>query len=106
MIPTPCTCEADGQPLESAAQASTRAASDAVVQKPKRRQARARTPIKPALLRRPEAAAFCAISVAVWDRLTASGGNPACIRLSGTPLWRRRELAAWIQAGCPGRRDW
>jgi hypothetical protein len=32
---------------------------------------------------------------------------PAHVELSrGCHRWRREELAAWIEAGCPARREW
>ncbi len=35
-----------------------------------------------------------------------AGRIPAPIRVGGARLWRVKELAAWIDAGCPVRADW
>ena len=59
----------------------------------------------PALVGRKACAAYCGVSVASWDRLTASGKTPAPIRLAGRVVWRRSDLDAWIAAGCPSRDD-
>lgn len=62
---------------------------------------------QPALLiGRIEAARLCGISPASWDRLTARAANPAPLRLGGRLLWRRDELTAWVDAGCPDRVEW
>jgi predicted DNA-binding transcriptional regulator AlpA len=36
-----------------------------------------------------------------WFRYVASGKAPSAIRLGGKVLWRRSDLVAWIEAGCP-----
>ena len=36
-----------------------------------------------------------------WFRYVASGKAPKAIRLGGKVLWRRSDLVAWIEAGCP-----
>lgn len=70
---------------------------------PRRKKARR---IRPGLLRREDAADFCAVSVPTWDRMDAAGLVPASIRLIGCKAWNRRELAAWIDAKCPPRSEW
>lgn len=60
----------------------------------------------PGLLRRVAAARFCGVGASTWDRLTAAGRTPAPIRLGGSVGWSRRELARWIDHGCPPRAEW
>lgn len=62
--------------------------------------------LPPGLLRRESAAEFCGVGASTWDRLTAAGRNPAPIRLGGSVGWSRRELALWIDCGCPSRAVW
>ena len=62
--------------------------------------------IVPAGLRGPDAAIYCGISSAAWDRLVSAGKTPAPIRLGGCVLWARSELDAWLSAGCPDRSTW
>jgi len=66
---------------------------------------RRRSPL-PGLLRREAAARYCDIGESTWDRLTAAGLTPTPVRLGGAVLWSRRELAAWIDRGCPDRATW
>jgi predicted DNA-binding transcriptional regulator AlpA len=53
-----------------------------------------------------EAARLCGIGRSLWLGLHSAGRVPAPIRLGRRVLWRREELAAWIEAGCPGRARW
>lgn len=63
--------------------------------------------VEPVLLAARQAAALCGVSVATWHRMTAAGRCPAPLRLSpGCVRWRRPELLEWVEAGCPGRREW
>jgi predicted DNA-binding transcriptional regulator AlpA len=64
--------------------------------------------VEPALLlSAKQAAALCGISPATWARWNAAGRIPAPIRLSpGCVRWRRAELVAWCDAGCPDRHSW
>ena len=62
--------------------------------------------LPPALLDRPDAAAFLSISVSTLDRLNAAGEVPAPVRLGGRLAWGRRELSAWAARGCPDRAAW
>jgi excisionase family DNA binding protein len=41
----------------------------------------------------------------VWG-LARSGRMPRPVRLGRAVRWRRAELLAWIQAGCPARERW
>ena len=52
------------------------------------------------------AARLCGVSEATWWRLHAAAKVPAPVRLGGRTLWRRAELAAFCEAGCPDRRSW
>ncbi|VTR97003.1 : Phage_AlpA [Gemmata massiliana] len=68
--------------------------------------ARPRRGLRPGLLRRAGAAQFCGVGASTWDRLCAAGSTPAPIRLGGSVAWSRRELARWIDHGCPARTEW
>lgn len=47
------------------------------------------------------------VSVRSIRRMDATGELPAPIRLSSRAVrWRRAELRAWIEAGCPPRDEW
>jgi predicted DNA-binding transcriptional regulator AlpA len=39
-------------------------------------------------------------------RLDASGMMPAGIRIRRSVRWRRAEIVAWVDAGCPTRAKW
>ena len=41
----------------------------------------------------------------IW-RDTSSGKLPKPVRLGGSARWRRKEIIAWIDAGCPSREKW
>jgi predicted DNA-binding transcriptional regulator AlpA len=41
----------------------------------------------------------------VW-RLNSCGKLPRPIRLGGSVRWRRDEIVAFVEAGCPDRRTW
>lgn len=62
--------------------------------------------LPPALLDKPDAAAFLSISVSTLDRLSAAGEVPAPVRLGGRLAWNRRELSAWAARDCPDRASW
>lgn len=51
-------------------------------------------------------AALASVSRATWHRLRAAGKLPPCIRLGRAVRWRRAEVVAWIDAGCPDTRTW
>jgi predicted DNA-binding transcriptional regulator AlpA len=53
-----------------------------------------------------EAGRLCGVSEATWWRLHAAAKVPAPVRLGGRTLWRRAELVAFCEAGCPDRRTW
>ena len=58
------------------------------------------------LLTRSEAARLCGIGERTLSRWAAEGRAPRGLKLSagqrGAVRWRRNELLAWINAGCPG----
>ena len=47
-----------------------------------------------------------AVSVRKVWRLDSAGKLPQALKLGGSKRWRRAEVAAWVAAGCPGRREW
>ncbi len=51
-------------------------------------------------------AALAGVSRAHWQRLRAAGKVPPSIRLGRKVLWRRLEIEAWIEAGCPDGKTW
>jgi predicted DNA-binding transcriptional regulator AlpA len=51
-------------------------------------------------------AALAAVSRATWHRLRAAGKLPPSVRLGRKVLWRRAEVVAWIEAGCPDGPTW
>lgn len=59
----------------------------------------------PALITEPEAAALVGIKPRTWRRMSRSGVAPGPIYLGKgeRPMirFRRAELEAWIEAGCP-----
>jgi predicted DNA-binding transcriptional regulator AlpA len=54
------------------------------------------------------AARMCGMSTASWVRKSASLLTPAPIRIGGGGMvrYRRAELLAWIEHGCPERKRW
>jgi prophage regulatory protein len=53
------------------------------------------------LLTAAEAAEVAGVAKRSWWRYVSSGKAPAPVRLGGAVRWRRSELTAWIEAGCP-----
>ena len=52
------------------------------------------------------AAALAGVSRATWHRLRAAGKLPPSVRLGRSIRWRRAEIVAWIDTGCPDGRTW
>jgi predicted DNA-binding transcriptional regulator AlpA len=52
------------------------------------------------------AAALAGVSRAHWQRLRSAGKLPPSVRLGRKVLWRRAEVTAWIDAGCPDAKVW
>lgn len=57
-----------------------------------------------ALLRIGELAELLRVSPRHLRRLADSGRMPAPVRLGHSLRWRRADLLAWIEAGCPAAR--
>jgi predicted DNA-binding transcriptional regulator AlpA len=51
---------------------------------------------------------MCGMSTASWFRKSAALLTPAPIRIGGRSMvrYRRAELLAWIEHGCPDRKRW
>jgi predicted DNA-binding transcriptional regulator AlpA len=45
-------------------------------------------------------------SIPSLRRDDAAGRLPQAVRLGGSKRWRRAEIEAWIEAGCPERERW
>jgi predicted DNA-binding transcriptional regulator AlpA len=45
-------------------------------------------------------------SVGSLERDLSRGLLPKPIRLGGSRKWRRAEIAAWVEAGCPAQEEW
>lgn len=69
-------------------------------------KAEGKAAIEAALLDAEEAAAYCGMSRAAWYKRNSSGEVPRSVKIGGLSRWRRDELAAWIEAGCPIRGKW
>jgi predicted DNA-binding transcriptional regulator AlpA len=63
-------------------------------------------PVEALLVPAAVAGPMCGVSKATWWRLHAAAKVPAPIRLGGRTLWRRAELVAFCEAGCPDRKTW
>lgn len=61
---------------------------------------------EPLLLDAAKASHLCGVSRSAWWSLNSAGRVPRCIHLGRRALWSRRELVAWIDAGCPPREKW
>ena len=58
------------------------------------------------LLSAVEAAALLGIGRTHFYGLHASGQVPLPVKLGRRTLWRKDELTAWVNAGCPARDKW
>jgi predicted DNA-binding transcriptional regulator AlpA len=45
-------------------------------------------------------------SLASLYRDDAAGRLPAGLKIGGSKRWRYSEIVAWVEAGCPPRREW
>jgi predicted DNA-binding transcriptional regulator AlpA len=97
-VPTVTIGEPTGEAIATAeARATTKATAEA------------RATIEPTsiLISHKEAARMCGgLSQSMWFSLISAGKTPAPIQLGRRRLWRRDELEAWCQAGCPNRDKW
>lgn len=60
----------------------------------------------PLLLTAAEAAALCHVSLRTWRAWDARGKIPPPVRIGRSVFWRPKELAAWVEEGCPDREMW
>lgn len=61
---------------------------------------------EPSLLPAAEVAKFLAISVRTLWRLDSAGQLPLSVTIGNSKRWRRDELSAWVNCGCPPRAQW
>lgn len=61
---------------------------------------------RPLLVNAATAAKLCGRSLRTWRSWDATGRTPAPVRIGGSILWRLDEIQAWVEAGCPLRKDW
>jgi len=60
-----------------------------------------------ALVTAEAAAQLCGISLRTWRRLEREGMVPKPVQLGGRiKRYRRAELLAWMEAGCPSGEQW
>jgi predicted DNA-binding transcriptional regulator AlpA len=45
-------------------------------------------------------------SVASLYRDDSAGRLPAGLKIGASKRWRYSEIVAWVEAGCPSRREW
>lgn len=50
------------------------------------------------LITKQEAAAFCLVSIATWERLERKGDVPPPVRIGRRCLYRRVDVMAWIDS--------
>jgi hypothetical protein len=68
---------------------------------------KAKPPIQRLLLSNEEAAEALGLSRNSFHAISSNGKlGPLPIRLTARPQWSAKELAAWVDAGCPGRDQW
>lgn len=58
------------------------------------------------LLTSRDAAAVCGCTPRVWRIWNDLGFTPIPIKIGSRLFWKHRELADWIEAGCPKREAW
>lgn len=65
------------------------------------------TPELPILITAATAAQLCAVSLRTWRRFEAEGTVPSPVSVGGRlKRYRRAEVVAWAEAGCPFRQQW
>ena len=62
--------------------------------------------VPPGAFRREDAAEFCSMGLSTFDKADVTELVPAARKVGGLKLWSRRELARWIEHGCPPRVEW
>lgn len=55
------------------------------------------------LLSAEEAAKMCGMGKTSFLKLASAGKMPASVKLDRLRRWRRKEIVAWIAAGCPDK---
>ncbi|MBN2292320.1 MAG: helix-turn-helix domain-containing protein [Pirellulales bacterium] len=58
------------------------------------------------LLNAAQAAERFGCSVRTWRSWDRAGQTPPPVRIGRSLYWRPKELAAWVEAGCPNRATW
>lgn len=61
---------------------------------------------EPLLIADTEAARLAGLGRSTWHRLRAAGKVPPPVKLGRSCRWRRAEIVAWIEAGCPDAKIW
>ena len=61
---------------------------------------------QPLAIRAKELAALLGVSLRQVWRLNAAGKLPRPVRLGGSVRWLRKEIEAFVGAGCPDRQTW
>ena len=61
---------------------------------------------QPLAIRAKELAALLGVSLRQVWRLNAAGKLPRPVRLGGAVRWLRKEIEAFVEAGCPDRQTW
>lgn len=64
------------------------------------------TSIEPMLLPVQAAAMLLGMSAKALRRADQAGKVPAPVRVGRNVRWRKAELVAWVNAGCPDRETW
>lgn len=62
--------------------------------------------VLPLLIGAKSVAVLLSISRSTLYEWCAAGRVPAPVKIGGRTLWRRVEIEAWVEAGCPGRARW
>ncbi len=63
-------------------------------------------PVSPIAFPAAEAARFIGVSPSHFYALQKTGRLPLPVRLGRCVRWRRAELTAWLDAGCPALERW
>ena len=58
------------------------------------------------LLTASEAAVQCRTTLRTWRTWDSGGQIPQPVRIGRSTFWRADELRAWVEAGCPRRKEW
>ncbi len=58
---------------------------------------------QPLLVSIAEVAQMLRASIRTIERMLATGEIPEPVRLRGSRRWRREDIVAWVDAGCPSR---